>query len=93
MPGAFIEYAEVTGLAIPMTLSLMQQVRSDLGELCRDMPDIKVSINLFEGHFRDGTIVEDVQAIFGGSHASASGNWCSRSPSARRSAIRRRRTA
>ena len=67
MPGAFIEYAEVTGLAIPMTLSLMQQVRTDLAELCRDMPDMKVSINLFEGHFRDGTIVEDVQAIFGGS--------------------------
>lgn len=67
MPGAFIEYAEVTGLAIPMTLSLMQQVRNDLGELCREMPAIKVSINLFEGHFRDATIVEDVQAIFGGS--------------------------
>lgn len=63
-PGAFIEYAEITGLAIPMTLSLMQQVNTDLGELCREMPDIKVSINLFEGHFRDGSVVEDVQAIF-----------------------------
>ncbi len=69
-PGAFIEYAEVTGLAIPMTLSLMQQVKADLGELCREMPEIKVSINLFEGHFRDGTIVEDVQAIFGDSDIS-----------------------
>jgi EAL domain-containing protein (putative c-di-GMP-specific phosphodiesterase class I) len=67
MPGAFIDYAEVTGLAIPMTLSLMQQVKQDLGDLCRDMPDIKVSINLFDGHFRDGSIVEDVQAIFSGS--------------------------
>jgi EAL domain-containing protein (putative c-di-GMP-specific phosphodiesterase class I) len=66
-PGAFIEYAEVTGLAIPMTLSIMQQVKADLSELCRDMPDIKISINLFEGHFRDGTIVDDVQAIFAGS--------------------------
>ncbi|HWA18217.1 MAG TPA: EAL domain-containing protein [Devosia sp.] len=66
-PGAFIEYAEVTGLAIPMTLSLMQQVRNDLAELCVDMPDLKISINLFEGHFRDGTIVDDVKAIFGGS--------------------------
>lgn len=66
-PGAFIEYAEITGLALPMTLSLMQQVRADLGDLCRAMPDIKVSMNLFEGHFRDGSIVEDVQAIFGGS--------------------------
>jgi EAL domain-containing protein (putative c-di-GMP-specific phosphodiesterase class I) len=66
-PGTFIDYAEVTGLAIPMTLSLMQQVRADLGELCQQMPNIKVSINLFEGHFRDGGIVEDVQAIFGNS--------------------------
>ena len=64
MPGSFIDYAEVTGLAIPMTLSLMQQVKNDLSELCRDMPDIKVSINLFDGHFRDGSIVDDVQAIF-----------------------------
>ncbi len=67
MPGAFIDYAEVTGLAIPMTLSLMQQVRSDLGDLCVEMPSLKISINLFEGHFRDTSIVEDVQAIFGGS--------------------------
>ncbi len=64
-PGAFIDYAEVTGLAIPMTLSLMQQVRNDLGDLCKIMPNMKISINLFEGHFRDGGIVEDVQAIFG----------------------------
>jgi EAL domain-containing protein (putative c-di-GMP-specific phosphodiesterase class I) len=45
----------------------MQQVRADLSDLCREMPEIKISINLFEGHFRDGTIVEDVQAIFGDS--------------------------
>jgi len=70
MPGQFIEYAEITGLAIPMTLGLMQQVRNDLADLCLEMPDMKVSINLFEGHFRDTTIVEDVQAIFGGSTVS-----------------------
>ena len=70
MPGAFIDYAELTGLAIPMTLSLMQQVRNDLNDICIEMPDMKVSINLFEGHFRDGSIVEDVQAIFGGSNVS-----------------------
>ncbi len=67
MPGSFIDYAEVTGLAIPMTLSLMQQVKADMSGLCRAMPDLKISINLFEGHFRDVSIVEDVQAIFGGS--------------------------
>ena len=66
-PGTFIEYAEVTGLAIPMTVSLMQQVKADLGELCRELPDLKISINLFEGHFRDGSVVEDVQSIFGDS--------------------------
>jgi EAL domain-containing protein (putative c-di-GMP-specific phosphodiesterase class I) len=66
-PGAFIDYAEVTGLAIPMTLSLMQQVKYDLGDLAQIMPDLKISINLFEGHFRDGSIVDDVQAIFGNS--------------------------
>jgi len=69
-PGAFIEYAEVTGLAVPMTVSLMRQVKIDLSELCRDMPDIKVSINLFEGHFRNGNVIEDVQTIFGGSSIS-----------------------
>ena len=66
-PGAFIDYAEVTGLAIPMTLSLMQQVKFDLSDLSQMMPEMKISINLFEGHFRDASIVEDVQAIFGNS--------------------------
>ncbi|MCB9993948.1 MAG: EAL domain-containing protein [Hyphomicrobiaceae bacterium] len=66
-PGAFIDYAEVTGLAIPMTLQLMEQVRKDLWELSVRHPGLKISINLFEGHFRDTNIVEDVQAVFGGS--------------------------
>ncbi|HEY8594342.1 MAG TPA: EAL domain-containing protein [Devosiaceae bacterium] len=65
-PGSFIDYAELSGLAIPMTLSLMQQVRNDLGELCTQIGPFKIGINLFAGHFLDGTIVEDVQAIFGG---------------------------
>lgn len=66
-PGAFIEHAEATGLAIPMTLSLMEQVKQDLGTLAAEMPHLKISINLFDGHFQDGAIVEDVQAIFGDS--------------------------
>jgi sensor c-di-GMP phosphodiesterase-like protein len=57
----------MTGLAIPMSISLMDQVRADLGELSAQMPALKISINLFEGHFRDGGIVEDVRAIFGDS--------------------------
>jgi sensor c-di-GMP phosphodiesterase-like protein len=66
-PAAFIEYAELTGLAIPMTIKLMETVKSDLSELSENQPGLKISINLFEGHFRDGTIIEDVQAIFGDS--------------------------
>jgi len=64
-PGAFIEYAELSGLAIPMTLSMMEQVRDDLEDLSERHPHLKIGINLFERHFRDGSIVEDVQAIFG----------------------------
>lgn len=66
-PGVFIEYAELTGLAIPMTISLMEQMKEDLAPLAFANPDMKFSINLFEGHFRDGSIVGDVEAIFGGS--------------------------
>ncbi len=66
-PNSFIEYAEVSGMAIPMTVHLMQIARVDLAELMAEMPELKISINLFEGHFRDGSIVEDVQAIFEGS--------------------------
>ena len=66
-PNHFIEYAEASGLAIPMTVHLMQQVRNELSDLSKEMPNLKISINLFEGHFHDNSIVEDVQAIFGGS--------------------------
>lgn len=66
-PNVFIDFAETSGLALPMTIQLMQQVRGDLSGLCKDMPELKVAINLFEGHFRDTTIVDDVQAIFEGS--------------------------
>jgi sensor c-di-GMP phosphodiesterase-like protein len=57
----------MSGLAIPMTLSLMEQVRYDLEDICRSVPDFKISINLFEGHFRDGSIVDDIQSVFEGS--------------------------
>lgn len=66
-PSDFIDYAEDSGLAIPMTIHLMQCVRRELADLCVEQPGLKVSINLFEGHFRDVSIIEDVKAIFGGS--------------------------
>ena len=66
-PGSFIEYAETTGLGIAMTLSVMKQVKKDLSELCHDMPGFTVSINLFDKHFSDSRVVEDVRSIFGDS--------------------------
>ncbi|HHB82457.1 MAG TPA: EAL domain-containing protein [Devosia sp.] len=69
-PAVFIEYSEVSGLAVPMTISLMESVRADLSEISQLNPDLKISINLFEGHFRDGSIVEDVMTIFGNSQIS-----------------------
>ena len=66
-PSEFIDYAEASGFAIPMTVHLMQTVKDELSDLATEMPDLKISINLFEGHFRDHSIVEDVRAIFGGS--------------------------
>lgn len=66
-PGMFIDYAEATGLAIPMTIRMMQQVVADLGELCIDFPTLKIGINLFNGHFNDTSFIEDVEAIFGDS--------------------------
>src|SRR5690606_15897307 len=42
-------------------------VRNDLEAFCREIPDFKVSVNLFEGHFRDGSVVEDIQSVFEGS--------------------------
>ncbi len=63
-PGFFIELAESSGLVLPMTIKLMQQVRKDLSELSKEFPDLKIGINLFEGHFRDSAIVEDVKTIF-----------------------------
>ncbi|GHA11692.1 hypothetical protein GCM10007989_02510 [Devosia pacifica] len=66
-PGQFIEQAEASGLAVPMTLSLMEQVKADLGEVAEQRPQMKIAINLFDGHFRDASIVDDVQAIFSNS--------------------------
>ncbi len=63
-PGMFIDYAETSGLAFPITIALMQKIASDLGELCQEQPELKIGINLFEGHFRDTSIVEDVKTIF-----------------------------
>lgn len=67
-PGFFIDLAESSGLAVPMTIKLMEQVREDLSELSKHHPELKIGINLFEGHFRNSIIVDDVKAIFSDSN-------------------------
>jgi len=67
-PGVFIDLAESSGLAVPMTIKLMEQVREDLSELSKQHPELKIGINLFEGHFRNSIIVDDVKAIFSDSN-------------------------
>lgn len=67
-PGAFIGLAEQTGLAIPMTRKLMQAVVRDLQGHYKSRPGLKVAINLFNQHFTNLDIIEDVESIFGPSN-------------------------
>lgn len=67
-PGAFIGLAEQTGLAIPMTRKLMQAVVRDLQGHYKSRPELKVAINLFNQHFTNLDIIEDVESIFGPSN-------------------------
>nr|WP_321456838.1 EAL domain-containing protein [uncultured Cohaesibacter sp.] len=66
-PGHFIDIAEATGLAQPMTSLLMAQVAQDLSESYADHRDLKVAINLFNKHFDDLEIIREVQHVFGNS--------------------------
>ncbi|MES2906819.1 MAG: EAL domain-containing protein [Pseudomonadota bacterium] len=63
-PGAFIQKAEESGLAVEMTRQLMAKVRDELGSYYAGRPELKVAFNLFAGHFSDLTTVDDVREIF-----------------------------
>lgn len=63
-PGVFMNYCETSGHVFEMTRLLMRKSVAQLGTLYRDNRDLKLSINLFAGHFEDRKIVEDVIAIF-----------------------------
>ena len=71
-PGAFIGLAEATGLAIPMTRALMMNVVDEMEDLHEMRPDLKLGINLFDDHFENLDIVEDIKEIFGPSKISYS---------------------
>ncbi|MDD7908878.1 EAL domain-containing protein [Pseudovibrio exalbescens] len=66
-PGQFMTYAETSGHIFEMTRRLMVQIIDEVGDLYEATPDLKISINLFAGHFKDRTIVEDVGELFQGS--------------------------
>jgi sensor c-di-GMP phosphodiesterase-like protein len=66
-PAGFIELAEATGLAWPMTLSLMRRTRRDLDEVFGQRPKLKISFNLFNAHFASLKTVREVESIFAGS--------------------------
>ena len=80
-PGAFIDYAEAHGPRHPDDVQPDAAGSNRTGtSCCREMPDLKISINLFEGHFRDNSIVEDVRRS-SAVRRSSSASWSSRSPS------------
>lgn len=64
-PGAFIGLAEATGLAIEMTRNLMQSVVDEMEDLHENRPDLKLGINLFDDHFENLDIINDIKQIFG----------------------------
>ena len=66
-PGHFIDVAEATGLARPMTTSLMEQVANDLSGAYQNRHHLKVAINLFNRHFDDLRIVTEIEQCFGNS--------------------------
>lgn len=65
-PGAFMSYVETSGHVFEMTRMLMRKSVAQLGALYSRHPDLKLSINLFAGHFEDRRIIEDIVAIFEG---------------------------
>ena len=65
MPGVFVPMAEDSGLIIPMTVWLMQQVVEDLARLGSRHPDLYVAINLSARHFADPGLPQMVRELFG----------------------------
>lgn len=66
-PGAFMQYAENSGAIFRITRQLMEKAAEEVGDLYRAYPDLKISINLFAGHFEDRKIIADTEKYFGNS--------------------------
>jgi Predicted signal transduction protein containing sensor and EAL domains len=63
-PGAFLPYAEATGLIRDITRQLMAKTVEDVGELHRQHPALKISINLTASHFDNTDIVSEIREIY-----------------------------
>ena len=69
-PGQFMTYAETSGHIFEMTRIMMRKTCEEVGDLYNRNPDIKMSVNLFAGHFEDREIIEDIVDIYGDSDIS-----------------------
>ena len=63
-PGQFMAYAENNGHIFDMTRHMMRVSSEEIGDRYGDNPDLKLSINLFAGHFLDREIISDIRSIF-----------------------------
>lgn len=69
-PGQFMTFAETSGHIFEMTRIMMRQTVVEVGDLYSKHPDMKLSVNLFAGHFEDREIIEDIVDIYGDSKIS-----------------------
>lgn len=63
-PKTFIEEAEDSGLAVEMTVLLMQRIRHDLEAFYSRYPFLKVSINLFSDHLNRPETIAEIETVF-----------------------------
>ena len=66
-PDLFIPLAEDTGLIEPMTVWLMQKLRTEIGQLLQNDRSLHIAINLSPGHFGSDRILQSSSSIFGNS--------------------------
>ncbi|MEP3277727.1 MAG: EAL domain-containing protein [Stappiaceae bacterium] len=66
-PGQFMTFAETSGHIFEMTRQVMRRTCEEVSDLHVDNPDLKLSVNLFAGHFEDRQIIEDLKEIYGNS--------------------------
>ncbi|WFE87985.1 EAL domain-containing protein [Roseibium porphyridii] len=57
-------YAENNGHIFDMTRQMMRISSEEVGDLYGENPDLKMSVNLFAGHFLDREIISDIRSIF-----------------------------